>query len=273
MQSLACETNLSESATGLVVLDPPRSGAINMAIDESLLANAQPNWPVILRIYQWEEPTLSLGHFQKIEDRDNLESLRTLPWVRRKTGGGAIVHDHELTYSILFPNRTGISNAGRSEPTKGHSEALYRAIHLQFAAALKSLGWDAKLSESCTCKVGPNADKEPFLCFSRRSPVDLVVGDAKILGSAQRRSATGLLQHGSFMLRRSAAATHLAGLLDVPADPELGDHGFDGNFDWQTFFIATLKDGVDKLLQVQWRDGKLCELPGALDEKAVVPRA
>ncbi len=261
MQSLISQANQADPNPGLVLVDPPKSGACNMAVDEALLADAKPFWPIVLRIYEWDRPTLSIGHFQRLEDRDNSESLRALPWVRRKTGGGAIVHDHELTYSILFPNRD-------NQPTKGHSEALYRAIHLQFVEALTKLGWDAKLSEACTCKVSADAVPAPFLCFLRRSPVDLVVGDDKILGSAQRRSANGLLQHGSFLLQRSMAAQNLAGLLDGEGGNKCG---YSPN-DWQKFFVATLKDGIAELLQVSWRNGKLSELMGPSAGISVVPQ-
>ncbi len=200
------------ASEGLVLVDPPRSGEQNMAIDEALLTNVKPDWPVVLRIYRWDRPTLSLGHFQRIDDRSQHPLLSELPWVRRRTGGGAIVHDHELTYSVLIPNRAG-------HLSKGHSEALYRDIHLSFVEKLSSLGWDAGLSESCTCPISGEGNPEPFLCFSRRSPVDLIISGDKILGSAQRRSVAGLLQHGSFLLRRSQWTPELCGLLDTVKKP------------------------------------------------------
>ena len=64
------------SVQGLVIVDPPRSGESNMAIDEALLQNATPGWPVVLRVYRWDRPTLSIGHFHRIEDRDDLEYTR-----------------------------------------------------------------------------------------------------------------------------------------------------------------------------------------------------
>ena len=255
-----------------------------MAIDEALLQNADLDWPIILRVYQWERPTLSIGHFQRIEDRERVPNLRDLPWVRRKTGGGAIVHDQELTYSILIPKRD-------NQPTKGHNESLYRAIHGAFADSLRTLGWNAQLSEICTNKTTIGKNQEPFLCFSRRTPVDVVVGDDKILGSAQRRSSACLLQHGSFLLRRSQSTLELFGLLDaskgttpghrigemsmVPEKelggfknndaPYLGDGSsaessnreLDG---WIDFFVASLKQGVSQLLPVHWYNGKLGDL-------------
>ena len=283
------------SKPGLVILDPPRSGELNMAIDEALLSNATPAWPVVMRVYQWERPTLSIGHFQRIEDRELVPGLRDLPWVRRKTGGGAIVHDQELTYSVLIPSCD-------NQPSKGHNESLYRAVHNAIVENLRTLGWNAQLSESCTCDPRKNENAEPFLCFLRRSPVDLVVGDDnnKILGSAQRRSRAGLLQHGSFLLRSSPAAVKLNGLLDLSKDldtccengslsrmpgKEMGvlqsniasNLGGGSRIEssileldgWIEFLVSSLKQGVSQFLQVQWQLGKLTDLIEDMDGVAL----
>ena len=248
---------------GLLILDPPQSGEINMAVDEALLKNAISDGPVVMRIYQWDQPTLSLGHFQRLEDRDSNPLIAKLPWVRRKTGGGAIVHDLELTYSIVIPNRI-------DQPTKGHSESLYRSIHLSLVENLRSLGWDAKLSETCTCRTSASREPESFLCFLRRSPVDILVNGDKMVGSAQRRSATGLLQHGSFLLRRSQSTPELCGLLDatadlIPVDQEnlRRKNSFDASISvdgWTDFLVQALQAGLRKNLRVDWRLGTLGDL-------------
>jgi len=256
---------------GLIIVDPPLCGERNMAIDEALLQNAQPDWPIVLRIYRWERPTLSLGHFQRIEDRIEHPLLSELPWVRRKTGGGAIVHDQELTYCVLIPTRN-------DTPAKGHSEPLYRAIHSAFVETFRSLGWNAELSESCTCSTPERRNTEPFMCFSRRSPVDIIIGDDKILGSAQRRSSTGMLQHGSILLRRSQFTPGLNGLLDTVKrsdsleklrDEWIVDASKNTVFDrltedemnhWCELAIATLKAGMSKRLDVSWKSGRLSDL-------------
>ncbi len=287
MQSLVNQLDLKTALPGLVIIDSARSGESNMAIDEALLQKATPQWPIVLRIYRWDRPTLSIGHFQRIQDRQGDPRLSDLPWVRRKTGGGAIVHDQELTYSILIPN-------GNAQSTKGHNETLYRGIHLAFLENLKRLGWSACLAESCTCKTTAGKESEAFLCFLRRSPVDLLVGRDKILGSAQRRSATGLIQHGSFLLRRAQTTPELLGLLDladsigqkqdledsrsISAAKILKDEFACGlGLDWTThsqssqmetwieFFVASLKSGVSQLLQVNWQNGKLSDVLENLD--------
>ncbi len=182
-----------------------------MEIDDALLLGVRADDPIVVRIYQWQEPTLSLGHFQTIDQwkqdprvRDVAE-FRTIPWVRRKTGGGAILHDQEWTYSITVPSQ-------QQRATKGHSELLYRAIHTSIRDGLTELGWPASLAEHCTCSPTSREKGEPFLCFQRRTPVDVVVGNHKILGSAQRRHANGLLQHGSLLLHSSSIYPELRGL-------------------------------------------------------------
>ena len=272
----------------LCVIDPPQSGEINMAIDEALLEQAQPDWPIVIRLYRWEQPTLSLGRFQSLEDRDGIPGLDQLPWVRRKTGGGAILHHHEWTYSILIPVQD------ISKGIKGHSEPLYRAVHLSVMDGLRGMGWRAALSETCTCDVQAEKIPESFLCFSRRSPVDLVIDQYKILGSAQRRTSSGLLQHGSLLLRSSPFTPKMLGLTDLVRDHRIatgstvelnqehknlmrfleGSNAIlaEGKADetdvrlaakvdvWPDFLMGSLQRGVSELFQCTWETGKLNEL-------------
>ncbi len=181
-----------------------------MRIDNELLASLDDGSPATLRIYRWSEPTLSLGHFQSPEEIDGGAPWSTLARVMRRTGGGAIVHHHEWTYSLVIPN-------GPELGLKGHSEAIYRGVHLAIVQGLREQGWEASLSEECTCTLArAERAKEPFLCYLRRSPVDVVVGGDKIVGSAQRRGKGGLLQHGSLLLRASRHAPELVGIFDLP---------------------------------------------------------
>src|ERR1700682_6410647 len=95
-----------------LLIDPPALGAWNMAVDQALLEHAASGgWT--LRFYSWIEPTLSLGYFQAHRDRRTHTASRGLPLVRRASGGGAIVHDHELTYSLSGPAPSTRSSATR----------------------------------------------------------------------------------------------------------------------------------------------------------------
>src|SRR4051812_39572627 len=86
-----------------LIIDAPADGAWNMALDEALLHAAESDGTATLRFYGWREPTLSLGYFQKHVDRALHSASENCTLVRRTSGGGAILHDRELTYSIALP--------------------------------------------------------------------------------------------------------------------------------------------------------------------------
>jgi lipoate-protein ligase A len=188
-------------------IDSPKPGLENMTLDESMLDRIPAGITAMLRVYRWSQPTLSLGHFQTMPE-GNVAPWSNLPRVTRKTGGGAIVHHHEITYCIAIASSSLASK-------KGHHEKLYRAVHDSIVDALRGLGWNAQLSENCTCNINSGIGRSPFLCFDRRSPVDVVIDGKKIVGSAQRRTSQGLIQHGSILLRSSVHAPHLPGILDI----------------------------------------------------------
>src|SRR6185436_21089599 len=128
-------------------------GPMNMAVDEALLLSA-PRFGPTLRFYQWEEPTLSLGYFQSAAERSQHEASAACPIVRRSTGGGAILHHHELTYSLVTPV---------SQQDKTASQPLYYAFHETLVEALAELNIEATLFlEESLQQI---AHVEPFLCF------------------------------------------------------------------------------------------------------------
>ena len=203
-----------------LLIDPPADGAWNMAVDEALLDRAATDGQAALRFYQWRRPTLSLGYFQPYADREKHAPSATAAVVRRLSGGGSLVHDHELTYSLCLP---------ASHPLARQSTGVYEMVHRGLIAALESLGLDAQFhGRNCP----PTDDyAEPFLCFARRTSYDIVMmpvspsstsdfpqpafTPAKIAGSAQRRSGGALLQHGGVLLARSPQASELPGILDL----------------------------------------------------------
>ena len=192
-----------------LLIDEAGPGAWNMAVDEAILHSAveSPSADPTLRWYRWSEPTLSLGYFQRADEVP--DPLAHLPIVRRLSGGGAILHDREWTYSLVFPRGTW--------PSRAHLDAV-----LQWHRWItESLGADPPMTLHQGVEASP--DPEPFLCFERRSRGDLVIGAHKVVGSAQRSKQGALLQHGSILLDRSEATPHLPGLkhlgADVPFDP------------------------------------------------------
>lgn len=182
-----------------------------MAVDETLMEWAGSTGGCCLRFYRWQEPTLSLGYFQVYEDRKRHAASLDCPAVRRVSGGGAIVHDVELTYSMVLP---------RSHPLAQGRLGLYKTVHATLVEVLLKWGIEASL---CGGEGEKATSQQPFLCFERRSPGDVLVGETKVAGSAQRRSAGAVLQHGSVLLARSAAAPELEGLAEVGETPIEGD--------------------------------------------------
>ncbi len=189
--------------TARLILDAPAAGDWNMAVDEALLMSAGQVGQVTLRFYGWQAPTLSLGYFQPHAQRDSHAASRACPVVRRGTGGGAIVHDRELTYSFVAPIDDRLS---------ADVEQLYYAFHETLLAALATWG---VLAELCVTPTKLTRDAEPFLCFQRRSAGDVLLRTHKIGGSAQRRHYGAVLQHGSVLLAQSQAAPELPGIREI----------------------------------------------------------
>ena len=187
----------------LLLIEPEAQvGAWNMAVDEALLEAARVENLTAVRFYRWREPTLSLGYFQKSFPDDLPAELKSLSRVRRLSGGGAILHHHEWTYSCVLPPEHALA----SKPL-----GLYEVVHREIIAFLHSHQIAAAMRGTSTAEKAAG----PFLCFGRKDPRDIVLGTHKILGSAQRRRRGAVLQHGSLLLYRSPYAPMYPGLCDL----------------------------------------------------------
>jgi lipoyl(octanoyl) transferase len=180
-------------------------GATNMAADEALLESAM-RGVASLRFYMWSVPTLSLGYFQPAEDRAREANLAHLAWVRRSTGGAAIVHHHELTYALALPS-------GKEWASAEHWICRFHHI-LQ-----RVLAGHGVRSHAVVC--GEEQKLGAVVCFLHQTPGDLLIGGSKVAGSAQRKMRGALLQHGSILLHRSEYVPNLAGICDIPSAPRL----------------------------------------------------
>ena len=178
-----------------------------MSVDQALLESVNESQTPVLRWYGWSRPTLSLGYFQSLADRAMHSASQSLDVVRRSTGGGAIVHHHELTYSIAVPIHAGATGA---------RHALYRDVHAAVATALYEFG--LRLTPH-RLNCGWDGHEDAYLCFQRRTDEDLVAGGYKVLGSAQRRTRLATLQHGSILIRASEFAPELPGVMNLGAKP------------------------------------------------------
>jgi len=195
-----------------LVIPPPRHAparlipfaaatpARNMALDAALLALADRS---TLRLYAWAPHGVSLGRFQGPAEAAALAGAG-LPMVRRMTGGGAIVHAHEVTYSVLVaddhPALRGV-DVKRS----------YAVLHGPVRVALAAFGVDVDVRDA---RVPTAADRD-LLCFARATELDLVAAGRKITGSAQRRTPGRVLQHGSILLRSHPLQPGTASIEDV----------------------------------------------------------
>lgn len=182
-----------------ILRDPPASGAWNMAVDEALARLRREEG--VLRIYRWSRPTLSFGRNQEASGRYDPEAFRSLgaDVVRRPTGGREVLHDRELTYSIILP---------LSGP--GSLRATYRLVNSALLAALRSLGVNGRMAD----RRGRTPSPDAGACFRQPAEGEIEVAGRKLVGSAQARVGSNLLQHGSLLL---GPATLKLSALALPA--------------------------------------------------------
>jgi lipoyl(octanoyl) transferase len=184
----------------------PRPGYANMAIDQALLDRAQQGecW---LRLYAWEPYCLSFGRHEpalRRYDRDRIRDLG-LDTVRRPTGGRAVWHSRELTYAVAAPCRCF-----------GTLAEAYLEIHDTLAQALMELGVQASLAPPTRA-----ARLHEGACFARAAGGEVMTAERKVIGSAQLRLGTAMLQHGSILLQDDqAVVAQLAIDADAPFLPQ-----------------------------------------------------
>ncbi len=165
-------------------LGPADDGARNMAIDHALLDRAARTDEAVFRIYGWARPTLSLGVHEKARLDPDVAAARGIDVVRRPTGGRALLHHREITYSVTAPTRGG------------SLRETYAAINAILLGALQRLGVPATIAERRGRPLAPDG----AACFAEPNEGELVVDGRKLVGSAQRRDEHALLQHGSILL-------------------------------------------------------------------------
>jgi lipoate-protein ligase A len=194
-------------ASWRLIRSAPADGATNMAVDEAIL-RAVVNGQVLptLRLYAWEPPCLSLGRSQKVTDVD-LDALRGAGYglVRRPTGGKAILHVDELTYSVIVP---------QGDPRMaGGIVGSYRRLSMALVRGLERLSVIGIVAD----RRAENGPLEGPVCFEVPSDYEITVGGRKLVGSAQMRSQGVVLQHGTLPLWGDI--TRICSLLVARPDP------------------------------------------------------
>jgi lipoate-protein ligase A len=224
-----------------LVLDEPAEGARNMAVDETLFLSAlDPSALATLRLYSFRPETVSIGYRQSVLEAIDLDACRRqgVGWVRRPTGGRALLHQHELTYSVSAP----ASGLFRSLSVRG----VYDAVSQALRRALQRLDIPLDPPGPPRKKAAAEAPLE-LPCLALPGGHEITSGGKKIVASAQRRTARGFLQHGSILFR-----------VDHDLWARLRPPGSEGGLD---------AIGIDDLAPGKWTPDRLMEsLRGAFEE-------
>ena len=247
-----------ERTTWRIIKHPPAKGAWNMAVDEAILESVYSGASLpTLRLYAWEPACLSLGHAQPFGDID-LEPLKANGWdvVRRPTGGRAILHIDELTYSVIAPE---------SEPrVKGGVLASYLQLSYALMEALKILGLRPEAKEK---HPNDNKKKNNPVCFEVPSNYEITVNRKKLVGSAQARRKEGILQHGALplygdltriitVLKFPDEATQLAARKRLVAHATTVEEELGGIISWEKASEA-FQQGFEEVLNLELLPGEL----------------
>jgi lipoyl(octanoyl) transferase len=190
--------------TWRLLLSPPSGGPENMALDEALMSRARRTGVTVLRVYGWGAPVLSLGRNQRaigLYDDDILAD-RGIRVVRRPTGGRALLHHREVTYSVTAPCTT-----------EGPLLAAYDEINSLLISALGMLGVPVDIAAPTARAAAPGGAP----CFAEPARGELTLNGRKLVGSAQWRDRGALLQHGSILLDDDQSA--IPSLMRSPSEP------------------------------------------------------
>jgi lipoyl(octanoyl) transferase len=189
-------STIQRMKTWRLITTPAARGAWNMAVDEAVLEHAQAgrgeSLPTI-RLYAWDPACLSLGQAQPFADVDHAR-LKARGWevVRRATGGRAILHTDELTYSVIGRAEEPVLAGGVLESYNRIAQALLLAV--------KNLGLPVEMKDAQRVESAASMTNANPVCFEVPSTYEITVSGKKLIGSAQARKKEGVLQHGSFPL-------------------------------------------------------------------------
>ena len=165
-----------------------------MALDETLLRAVRDGSNPILRLYGWDPPAVSLGYAQDAETELDAKACRAagVDIVRRPTGGRAVLHWQELTYSVICSADSGLFGS--------RIEDVYGTIGASLVSGLRRFGIEADLEEAQVRAPRPRQGRAALPCFSSIARSEVKWNDRKLVGSARRRFPGAILQHGSIVI-------------------------------------------------------------------------
>ena len=175
-----------------VIKSKSYDGAMNMAIDEAIMiAHKEGRVKPTLRFYTWDPACITIGYFQKLEDEIDLEKCMELnvDCVRRITGGRAVLHENELTYSVIVSEDNDLMDSSISKSYKFISEALVKGLNLS-GIYTDELNKGEKIGR----------ENLSAACFNAHASYEISINKKKVVGSAQSRKDGVILQHGSIIL-------------------------------------------------------------------------
>jgi lipoate-protein ligase A len=211
--------------------ETPRDGALNMALDEAMLMNAESAW---MRVYRWAVPTVSIGFSQPATVVPSDKAA--WPVVRRWTGGGVVVHDGDWTYTLAAP--------GGHPVCEQRAVETYRWIHEAMICALEQVG-----IEGGTLQPEHTSDGMG-VCFVEPAKFDLVLDGQKIAGAAQRRVKAGFLHQGTIQPVTMPSGFALAFANALAADVHVANHAtVEERLMPQALELANQKYGAPEWLQ------------------------
>ena len=165
-----------------------------MAADEALVRSVAKDAHPVIRVYGWQPPALSFGYAQHISREVDIQKVRTqnIDIVRRATGGRAVLHWNELTYSVI---------CAKDDPIMGGSiNDAYRKISEGLMAGVRHLGANVSFESRRQTQPSPRGKELTAPCFTSTAQYEVTLLGRKLIGSAQQRIGNTLLQHGSLLL-------------------------------------------------------------------------
>ena len=241
-----------ERFTWRLIVSGALPGSLNMALDEVLLeAVRQGRCPPLVRFYQWQRPTLSLGYAQSAARAVNggFCQEKGIAVVRRITGGRSVLHHRELTYAVVSPEKNAIFPGG--------IQNNYRMIAAVLGHALRRFGIPAVLASGRGRVPVDTDDFRHHICFHAPSIHELTVAGRKVAGSAQTRRQGCFLQHGSLPLEMDLEL--LGGALGTTAShkeafPELADSiGWINRFAAKPVAADDLREAIEEAIAALWQ--------------------